>query len=127
MKKYYDYDDIEYKGISEVKNLFDLSINEGYYKPIIVNSAFDSNYVDYESKEHIEIRPYLSYIINDHKTQGKWKVHSGNIIIDYNTQGEWKIQLLMVVHFISSKDSDEIDIMHTTSDTIDIMLDSEIF
>ena len=127
MKKYYDYDDIEYKGISEVKNLFDLSINEGYYKPIIVNSAFDSNYVDYESKEHIEIRPYLSNIINDHKTQGKWKVHSGNIIIDYNTQGEWKIQLLMVVHFISSKDSDETDIMHTTSDTIDIMVDSEIF
>ena len=25
-KKYYDYDDIEYRGIRDVKNLFDLSI-----------------------------------------------------------------------------------------------------
>ena len=26
------------------------------------------------------IRPYLSDIINDHKTQGKWRIHSGNTI-----------------------------------------------
>ena len=36
------------------------------------------------------IRPYLRDIINDHKTQG-----------------EWKIQLTMVINFISSKGSDE--------------------
>ena len=34
------------------------------------------------------IKPYLSDIINDHKTQGKWKVYSGNTITDYKTQGE---------------------------------------
>ena len=34
-KKYYDYDDAEYKGIRDVKDLFDLSIDENYYKPII--------------------------------------------------------------------------------------------
>ena len=34
------------------------------------------------------IKPYLSDIINDHKTQGKWKVRSGNTITDYKTQGE---------------------------------------
>ena len=33
-KKYYDYDDTEYKGIRDVKNLIDLSIDEDYYKPI---------------------------------------------------------------------------------------------
>ena len=38
-------------------------------------------------------RPYLRDIINDHKTQGEWKVHSGNEVTDYKTQGEWKIQL----------------------------------
>ena len=27
------------------------------------------------------IRLYLRDIINDHKTQGKWKVHSGNAVI----------------------------------------------
>ena len=31
------------------------------------------------------IRPYLSDIINDHKTQGLWKVHSGNKVTDYKT------------------------------------------
>ena len=33
------------------------------------------------------IRLYLSDIINGHKTQGEWKVHSGNTVIDYKTQG----------------------------------------
>ena len=38
-KKYYDYDDTEYTGIRDVKDLFDLSIDEDYYKPIITNGA----------------------------------------------------------------------------------------
>ena len=28
------------------------------------------------------IRPYLSDIINDHKTQGKWIIHSGDKVIE---------------------------------------------
>ena len=31
------------------------------------------------------IKPYLRNIINDHKTQGEWKVYSGNTVIDYKT------------------------------------------
>ena len=31
-KKYYHYDDVEYRGIKDVKDLFDLSIDEDYYK-----------------------------------------------------------------------------------------------
>ena len=50
LKKYYDYDDIEYRGIRDAKNLFDLSINEDYYKPIRINEAFNSNYIEYASK-----------------------------------------------------------------------------
>ena len=34
LNKYYDYDDIEYKGIRNVENLFNQSTDEGYYKPI---------------------------------------------------------------------------------------------
>ena len=49
-KKYYDYDDIEYKGIRDVENLFNLSTDEDYYKLIRTNSAFNSNYIEYESK-----------------------------------------------------------------------------
>ena len=44
-KEYYDYDDIEYRGIRNVRDLFDLSIDEDYYKLIIVKSAFDGNYI----------------------------------------------------------------------------------
>ena len=34
------------------------------------------------------IRPYLSDIINDHKTQGEWRIHSCNTIIKHKTQSE---------------------------------------
>ena len=122
LKKYYDYDDVEYKG-RDVKNLFNLSINEDYYEPIKINDAFNRNYIEYESKgdknktlsikEYLNmIRPYLRDIINDHNTQGEWKVHSGNEVINYKTQGEWKIQLTMIINFTSSTDFDEIRTMH---------------
>ena len=39
------------------------------------------------------ISPYLRNIINNHKTQGEWKVHSGNEVIDFKTQGERKIEI----------------------------------
>ena len=93
---FHDYDDIEYKRIRDVGNLFDLSIDKDYYKPIRTNSAFNSNNIEYKSKgdkdkifsikEYLYmIMPYLSDIINNHKTQGKWKVHSDNKVIDYKT------------------------------------------
>ena len=54
------------------------------------------------------IRPYLSDMINDHKT-GR----------------EWKIQLKMSINFISSKDSDETGNLQTKSNNIEIMMDNE--
>ena len=50
LKKYYNYDDIEYKEIRDVENLIDLSIGENYFKAIVINDAFNSNYIEYESK-----------------------------------------------------------------------------
>ena len=49
-----------------------------------MSNAFSSNYVEYKSngskdeslsiKQHLDmIRPYLSGVINDYKTQGEWK------------------------------------------------------
>ena len=83
--------------------MFDLSIDEDYYEPIRINSTFNSEYIEYESKGYKDkilsikeflnmTRPYLIDIINDHKTQGEQKVHSGNTVIDYKTKEEWKIQ-----------------------------------
>ena len=60
-------------------------------------------------KEYIDIiRPYLSDMINDHKTQS-----------------EWKIQLTMQTNFISSKDSEDTRTMHTKSSNIEIMMSNE--
>ena len=50
LKRYYDFDDIEYEGIRDMGYLFDLSIDKDYYKPMITNEAFNSNYIKYESK-----------------------------------------------------------------------------
>ena len=113
-----------------------MSVDEDYYKPIITNGSFSNNYIQYESKgnnnkilttsEHLDmIRPYLSDIINDHKTQGEWRIHSGNTITEHKTQSEWKIQLTMAINFISSKDSDETCAMHAKSDNVEIMIGSE--
>ena len=49
LKKCYNYDDTEYKGIRDVGNLFGLSVDEDYYKPIRTNSDFNG-YIEYESK-----------------------------------------------------------------------------
>ena len=118
--------------------MFNQSINGDYYKPIRTKSAFNGNYIDYESeggkdknllpKEYLDmIRPYLSNITDDHKTPKELRVHSPNELIDYKTYQyrEWKIQLTMLINFISSKDSDETYNMHTKSNNIEIMMGSE--
>ena len=136
-KKYYGYDNTEYRGIRDVKDLFDSSIDEDYYKPVIIKGAFNNNYIQYESKEvqgknlsvkkYVNmINPYLSDIINDHKTKGKSRIHSGNKIIVHKIKSEWKIQLKMAINFISFKDSDETCFMYTKINNVDIMMGSEI-
>ena len=54
------------------------------------------------------IRPYLSGIINDYKTQGKWKIH-----------------LTMTIELFSSKDSEETCTVYSSSDRIEVMMGSE--
>ena len=79
----------------------------------------------YQSKNILILSDlYLSDIINNCKTQGEWKTHSGNIIADYKSQGNWKILLTIAIKFISSKDSSETRNMHSKSD-IEIMMGSE--
>ena len=122
--------------MSNVKDLFDLSIDEDYYKPIIAKSPFNNSYIQYESKgdkgknlsiqKYLNmIKPLLSDIINDHKTQGKRRIHSDNKTIEHQTQSKWKIQLTMAINFISSKDSDETRTMHTKYNNVEIMMGSE--
>ena len=135
-KTYYDYDDIEYREIRNVRDLFDLSICEDYYRPIIAREAFNSSYIQYGSKEDKRknllikkylnmIRTYLSDIINDHKTCGLVRYHSGNKTRVEETPSEWNIQLTVTINFISSKDSDETRTIHTKSNNVKFIMGKE--
>ena len=133
VNRYYDYEDIECKGIRDAANLFNQSTDEDYYKPIKTNSAFNGNYIEYQNKgdkdKNLSIKEYLYMIItnlrditNYYKAHRKLKVHFSH---DYETEGEWKIWLSMKINFVSSKDSDEICIMYTKGNNIDILMGSE--
>ena len=113
-----------------------MSIDEDYYQPIKAKSAFDGSYIQYESKgdkgKNLSIKnylniikPYLIHLINEHKTHGSVRYHSGNKLWLEETSSEWKIQLTMAINFISSKDSDETRTMHTKSNNVEIMIGSE--
>ena len=120
LNTYHGYDDAEYMGIKDINKLFDLSIGEDYYKPIINNSAFNNKYIQYESKgdkdKVLTISEYLNMI----------RSYLVDMINDYKNQSEWKIQLSAEINFISSKpDSDETRIMHTKSNNIGIMIGSD--
>ena len=89
-------------------------------RPLRIGNAFSSNYIEYKSngdkdkslsiKEYLDmIRPYLSDILNDYKTQGEWKIH-----------------LTMVINFFSSKDSEETCTTYSKSDNIEVIMSSEI-
>ena len=110
--------------VRDIRTLFELD-EDDYYKPIKTGNAFNSNYIEYESngdkdkslsvKEYLnKIRPYLSNMINDLKTQS-----------------EWKVEVAMETSFMSSKDSkdfkdsNETCTMHTKSNNTEIMIGNE--
>ena len=112
-----------------------MSIDEDYYEPILVKNAFDDNYIQSEStgdkgknlsiKRYVKmIMPYLSDLINKHKTHGLGRYHSGNKSCIGKTSSEWKIQITMAINFIFSKDSDETRTMDTKSNYVEIMIGS---
>ena len=106
LEKYHDYDDHEYKGIKDIKDLFKPSIDKYYYKPVLVKSGHNNNFVQYESKGDriLSIREYLTLI----------EKYLKKLINQYKKDGEWKIQLIAEINFISLKPgSDETRVMYT--------------
>ena len=106
---YNDHDDYEDKGIKDIKDLFKLSIDKDYYKPVLVKSGYNKNYVQYESKVDKILAPkeYLTPI----------EKYLRELINQYKNEVEWKIQLIAEINFISLKPgSDETRIMHARSD-----------
>ena len=123
--QYHDRDDLDYYGIRDIENLFgNVDVDDdNYYKSILVKSSFKNNYKYYESrgdkdkklsvKQYLyKIMPYLSDLINDHKTIR-------------NNSNEWKIQINMHVNFVSSNDTGEIRTIFVWSDNEEIRLGNE--
>ena len=89
--------------------MFKLSIDKNYYKPILVKSGYNGNYIQYESKGDriLTLKEYLALI----------EKYLRKLINYYKNKGEWKVQLIAEISFISLKPgSDETRIMHTRSD-----------
>ena len=119
LDRYYrDYDDYEYRGIKNIKDLFKLSIDKDYYKPILVKSGYNNNYIQYESKADkiLTLKEYLALIEKYLRT----------LINYYKNKSEWKVQLIAEISFISLKPgSDETFIMHMRSDNEEFMNGSD--
>ena len=94
--------------------MFKLSIDKNYYKPTLVKSCYNGNYIQYESKgdKILTLKEYLALI----------EKYLRKLINYYKNKGEWKVQLIAEISFISLKPgSDETRIMHTISDNEEFM------
>ena len=98
--------------------MFKLSIDKDYYKPILVKSDYNNNYIQYKCKgsKILTLTEYLDLI----------EKYLRKIINYYKNKGEWKAQLTVEINFISLKPgSDETRIMHTRSDNEEFMNGSD--
>ena len=86
-----------------------MSIDKDYYKPTLVKSGYNGNYVQYESKgdKILTLKEYLALI----------EKYLRELINYYKNKGEWKLQLTAEINFITSKPgSHETRIMYMRSD-----------
>ena len=118
LDKYHYHDGFEYRGIKNIQNLFKLSIDKDHYKPILVKSGYNNNYIQYESKgdKILTLKEYFALI----------ERYLRELINYYKNKGEWKLQLTAQISFISLKPgSDETHVMHTRSDNEEFMNGSD--
>ena len=104
----------DFIGLENVKDLYSIL----GYKPILIRTAFDSNYLEYGSEgsnslsftEYLNlIKPYLEDLINEKKNKD-----------------EWKLQLTAKISFVSLKpDSDETRLMYTRRNPAEFMNGTE--
>ena len=66
--------------------MFKSSTSGDYYKPTLVKSGYNNNYIQYESKgdKILTVKEYLTLI----------EQYLADLIIDYKSKGEWKVQLI---------------------------------
>ena len=99
--------------------MFKLSIDKDYYKPILVKSGYNNNYIQYKSKgdKILTLKEYFALI----------EQHLRELINYYKNKGEWKLQLTAEINFISLKPgSDQTRVMHTKSNNEEFMNGSDM-
>ena len=93
-----------------IDRLFDEDI---YHKPFEVKSAFNGNYVLYESNgDEIRSLSVLEYL-------SKIRPYSYDLIEEYSRNSSWKIQIVAKLSFISLTDSRQI--LYSKSDNVNIL------
>ena len=99
--KYSDHGDLDYFGISNTDNLFNVIDDAEYYKPILIKSSSENNYEYYEIKgdrnKKLSINQYLCIIIP----------HLSKLIGNKKNSSEYKIQLIMDINFINVNDKEK--------------------
>ena len=134
----YNYDftnDDEYGKIGSIRTLFK-EIDRDYYKRIRTDDGFagrKNNYIEYKSKgdryENLSpkkylnmIKPYLRDLINNHKPTIESDNEENN---EENDSSGWKIQLVIQNYFISDKNLEDTQTIHSASKPIEIFMDSD--
>ena len=81
------------------------------YEPKRVSNFWNNNYIEYGGKiRYLSMdEPYLT-----------------NVIIYLQNSDTWKIQLTIAINFISSKNSEEERVMHSSKDNIKLTSNSDI-
>ena len=106
--------------IKDIRNLFEHE-EEGYYKPVSVSKSCGNNYIEYESNgernKTISVASYLNKI----------RSYLKHITNNLKNSDTWKIQLTIAINFISSKDNDKEQVMHSKSDNIEIMINDKVY
>ena len=65
-----------------------------------------------DKNKHLSLKQYLNKI----------KPYLKDIIIDLQKSSTWNIQLIVAINFISTKDNDKEQVMHSKSQNIEIMI-----
>ena len=107
-----NYDDLQYQGISDIKNTLNVINIDSYYEPELVTSAFDKHYERYringDKNKELSLTSYLDTVRQ-------------NVVelITKNNIGERKVQLAFSVLFINYLNNEKEE-KYTYSDNIEI-------
>ena len=89
-----DYDDLQYRGLSDIKPMFNYFVLEDYYEPELINSAFEKNYKRYpmngDKIKELSLIDYLNMV----------RPNVNKLIIKKKTN-EKKVQLVIPIVFLN--------------------------